>query len=70
MDGVEDDAECASALLACVEMIGNGMRCFISTGTAYGRAGKHVADVRIGSCALQVPAAPCADRLCALRKMS
>src|SRR5437870_2398518 len=30
-----DDAEYASTLLACLEMVGNGTTCFIEAGTAY-----------------------------------
>ena len=35
VNAIDDDAEHASSLLACFEMVGNGTTCFIEAGTAY-----------------------------------
>lgn len=38
VNAIDDDAEYASTLLACLEMAGNGTTCFIEAGTAYSPA--------------------------------
>jgi len=35
VNAIDDEGEYASALLACLEMVGNGTTCFIEAGTAY-----------------------------------
>ena len=35
MQAVDDDDEYASTLLACLEMLRNGVSCFLEPGTAY-----------------------------------
>ena len=35
MQAVDDDDEYASTLLACLEMLRNGVTCFLEPGTAY-----------------------------------
>src|SRR5690606_27466620 len=35
LNAIDDEAEHASTLLACFEMVGNGTTCFIEAGTAY-----------------------------------
>lgn len=38
VNAIDDEGEYASALLACLEMVGNGTTCFIEAGTAYSPA--------------------------------
>lgn len=38
VNAIDDEGEYASALLACLEMVGNGATCFIEAGTAYSPA--------------------------------
>jgi cytosine/adenosine deaminase-related metal-dependent hydrolase len=38
VNAIDDEAEYASTLLACLEMVGNGTTCFIEAGTAYSPA--------------------------------
>lgn len=48
LNAIDDDGEYASALLACLEMIGNGTTCFLEAGTAFSPAAVAAAAEAIG----------------------
>ncbi|HWC00894.1 MAG TPA: amidohydrolase family protein, partial [Bryobacteraceae bacterium] len=48
LNATDDEAEYASTLLACMEMIGNGTTCFVEAGTAYSPAAVAEAAEAIG----------------------
>jgi 5-methylthioadenosine/S-adenosylhomocysteine deaminase len=48
VNAIDDDAEYASTLLACLEMISNGTTCFIEAGTAFSPAAVAAAAEHIG----------------------
>jgi cytosine/adenosine deaminase-related metal-dependent hydrolase len=48
LNAVDDDAEHASALLACLEMVRNGTTCFLEAGTAHSPAAVAAAAEEIG----------------------
>ncbi|HET7128491.1 MAG TPA: amidohydrolase family protein [Gaiellaceae bacterium] len=48
LNALDDDAEHAAALLACLEMVGNGTTCFLEAGTAHSPDAVAAAAERIG----------------------
>ncbi|HZT33411.1 MAG TPA: amidohydrolase family protein [Bryobacteraceae bacterium] len=48
VNAIDEDAEYASTLLACFEMVGNGTTCFIEAGTAYSPAAVATASEAFG----------------------